>query len=114
MAKEKASKKEKMIEPYWKDLVSVYFEFCKDKFSEIPSFDGSAPRDMKALIATLRIRAESNGIEWNHETATTRLRSFLEYSFSDKWLSENWLVSNINRQKDKIFFKIAQQKKANG
>lgn len=111
MKKEKIPKRERMIEPYWMDLVSVYFDFCKDKFGEIPSFDGSAPRDMKTLISTLRNRAEANGIEWNHETATTRLRSFLEYSFSDKWLSDNWLVSNINRQKDKIFFKIAQQRK---
>lgn len=113
MLKEKKVKREKKIEPYWSDLVGVYFDFCKSKFSEIPSFDGSAPRDMKMLIETLRTRAEQSSIEWTHETATIRFRHFLEYCYQDRWLQDNFLLSNINRQKDKVFFKIAQQR-ANG
>lgn len=103
------SKKQKTIEPFWSDLVAEYFKFCKEKFDEIPSFDGSAPRDLKSIISALRLRAESLKIEWTHETATTRWRHFLEFAFTDRWLSENWLLSNLNRQKDKIFFKIRQQ-----
>ena len=112
MAKAKREKKAKRpAEPYWSDMVGVYFDFCRNRFNDVPTFDGSAPRDMKTIIAALRVRAEAANVEWTHETATTRWRSFLEYAFCDRWLAENWLLQNINRQKDKIFFNIAKQKK---
>lgn len=107
--KEKQPKKKRSAEPYWSDMVGVYFDFCRNRFNDIPSFDGSAPRDMKTIIAALRVRAEAKQIEWTHEVATTRWRSFLEYAFTDRWLAENWLLSNINRQKDKIFFNTSKQ-----
>lgn len=107
----KAKKEKKAAEPYWTDYVHEYFEFCKTKFTVAPSFDGSAPRDLKAIVEALRKRAEEKNIEWTKETAISRFRVFLEYAFSDWWLSENWLLSNINRQKDKIFFKAAKERK---
>src|ERR1700749_3837750 len=110
MTKEKKVSKKSPAEPYWSDMVGVYFDFCRDRFNDVPSFDGSSPKDFKAILTSLRTRAESIPIEWTHETATTRLRSFLEYAFMDRWLSNNWILSNLNRQKDKIFFNIAKQK----
>jgi hypothetical protein len=109
MTKVKKEKKPKVIEPYWQDFVSAYFEFTKSKFRATPSFDGSAPRDLKAIIQALRKRAEDTGVEWTKETAIHRLNLFLQYAFSDWWLSENWLLSNINRQKDKVIFKAAKK-----
>lgn len=107
MPKKKA---EKHIEPFWQDIISLYFKFCQDKFNDIPSFDGSAPRDLKNIIISLRKRAEDKKVEWNHEVATTRFRHFLEYCYEDYWLRDNFLLQNINRQKDKIFFKISKNK----
>lgn len=95
---------------YWQDMVECYFEFTKSKFSEPPTFDGSAPRDLKTIVSTLKQRAESAGIVWTKEIALSRFKTFLEFAFSDWWLSENWMLSNINRQKDKIFFKAAKNK----
>ena len=109
MTKVKKEKKPKVIELYWQDFVTAYFDFTKSKFTETPSFDGSAPRALKAIIQTLRKRAEEGGIEWTKETAIQRFKKFLEYAFSDWWLSENWLLSNINRQKDKVIFKAAKK-----
>lgn len=103
-------KEVKKVEPYWNELVSAYFSFCKTKFTELPCFDGSAPRDMKQIVHSLRKRAEDQKVEWTQEVAIARFISFLEYAFSDWWLSENWILSNINRQKDKVFFKIAKNK----
>jgi hypothetical protein len=37
------------------------------------------------------------------------LNKFLEVAFSYDWLKNNWLLSNIDRQKDTIFFNIAKQ-----
>ncbi len=37
----------------------------------------------------------------------TRLYLFLQEFYKDTWLRNNFLLSNINRQKDKIFFNAA-------
>lgn len=102
----KKQKKEPI--PFWNELVQVYFTFCRDKFNEPPSFDGSAPRDMKTIIASLKKRCEEKGIEWSLLEATVRWGKFLDFAFQDKWLKENFMLSNINRQKDKIFFNISR------
>lgn len=104
-------KKEKAApEPYWQEMVDVYFDFCKGKFGgEEPTFDGSAPRDLKAILVALRGRAEKKGVIWDLESARIRFLKFLDVSYTDTWLSQNFVLFNINRQKDKIFFKIANQ-----
>jgi hypothetical protein len=92
-------------EPFWQEIVAEYFRFCKEKFHDIPSFDGSSPRDLKSIVSILRKRCESAGEEWTYEAATGRFRHFLEYAYgSSPWLRDNWLLSNLNRQKDSIFF----------
>lgn len=105
----KSKKEKKAPEPFWNDIVGIFFEFTKQKFNEAPSFDGSAPRDLKNILIALRKRAEDKKVEWTYEVATTRFRHFLEWAYMDKWLCENWLLMNINRQKDKIFFAITRQ-----
>lgn len=107
MAKKK--KENKQPEPYWQDLVSLYFRFCKEKYNDIPTFDGSGPRDLKSIIQALRKRAEHSSVEWTHEVATTRLWHFLEHAHMDRWLSEHWLLQHINRMKDQVFFNASRQ-----
>jgi hypothetical protein len=98
-------KKDKQSEPHWQSLVSTYFGFCSEKFNDVPTFDGSSPRDLKAIITALRKRCEASGEEWTFEAATGRLRHFLEYVYAnDAWLRDNWILSNLNRHKDKFFF----------
>lgn len=104
--KKKKRKQKPPPEPHWNEMVHIYFEFCRSKFNENPTFDGSSPRDMKAIIKALRERAEKSNVEWTLDVAQFRWKSFLEFAFKDQWLSKNWLLSNINRQKDKIFFNI--------
>ena len=105
----KAKKEKKPPEPFWNEQVGIFFEFTKAKFHDTPSFDGSAPRDLKNILAVLRKRAEDKGVEWSYEVATTRFRHFLEWAYADNWLRQNWLLSHINRHKDKIFFEITRQ-----
>lgn len=105
----KAKKEKKQPEPYWQDMISVWFNFCKEKYNDIPTFDNSAPRDLKNIIQALRKRAEDKGVEWTQEVAIMRFRHFLEHCWMDRWLSDNWLLMNIARQKDKIFFSITRQ-----
>lgn len=105
IVKEKKVKKS-TPEPHWNELVEVYFSFCRQHFDETPSFDGSAPRDLKSIIKSLRERAEKLSLYWDLDTARFRLHKFLEFAIKDNWLKNNWLLFNINRQKDKIFFNI--------
>lgn len=102
-------RKKKFIEPYWDAIVGVWFKFCIDNYGDKPSFDGSAPRDLKSIMKQLRERAEERGIEWSELAAVTRLNKFLEVANTYKYLNENWLLSNINRQKDTIFFNLSKQ-----
>lgn len=104
--KEKKPKKEKFVEPHFKDMVEVWFNFCRQKFNEPPTFDGSAPRDLKSILKALRERCELSGIEWSLDNAQRRFQNFLEFAWQEWWLQKNWLLFNINRQKDKIFFNI--------
>lgn len=107
MAKAKKPKKErKPHEPFWNEMVEIWFAFCRDKFDESPSFDGSAPRDLKSIIVSLHERAEKSGVEWTLIVAKTRLHNFLNFAWQNNWLSQHWILSNINRQKDSIFFNI--------
>lgn len=104
------SKQKAESEPYWKELVSIYFSFCYEKFNEKPSFDDSAPHDMHRIIEALKKRAEEKSIEWTEDVAKLRWRGFLGIAYQDDWLSKNWLLSNLNRQKDKIFLNIVNPK----
>jgi hypothetical protein len=97
-------------EKYWNEFVRIFFAFCREKYGTTPTFDQSQPRDLKAIVTALRKRAEHSGVEWDYETATSRFHHFLEYAHStDKWLRENWVLSNLNRFKDKIFLNHSKQ-----
>lgn len=108
MAKEKKEKTPPA--KFWTSMVKVFFDFVRENFDgEVPSFDGSAPRDLKSIVQALEKRAEIAGVEWTEEVANARLRKFFDVAHSIPWLRENFLLFNLNRQKDKIFFTIKQQ-----
>ena len=104
----RVKKEKKPAELYWQKFIDVYFEYTMEKFSAPPTFDGSAPRDLKSIVVSLRTRAEAQGVEWTEETAMKRFKEFLDMAYSEWWLREHWMLSNINRSKDPIFFKVAQ------
>jgi len=113
VAKEKKKRVKKVPEPHWQAAVSVWYKFTEQKKGTVPSFDGSAPRDLKAIIKQLRERAEAKNIEWSELALTVRLNAFLERAYTYNWLQNNWLLFNINRQKDTIFFDLAKNNAQN-
>src|SRR5690606_20854542 len=109
MTKSKKVKKEKQPpEPFFKELVSIWFNFTKNRYGDIPSFDGSAPRDLKQIITQLRKRCEAKSIVWDEIEAKKRLQLFLMGAYDIQWLKEHWTLFNINRQKDIIFLNAAK------
>lgn len=105
----KIRKKKQPPEPYWNEIVGIFFSFTKERFGDVPSFDGSQPRDLKNIIIELRKRCEKQEKEWTYEVATSRFRHFLEYCWTDRWLCNNWILRNLNSQKDRIFFEMTRQ-----
>jgi hypothetical protein len=108
--KKRANKKDPNAEPYWKTLVAVYYSFCFEKFDEKPSFKGSDPSDMHRIIEVLKKRAAEKNVEWTEETAKLRWREYLGRAYQDDWLSKNWLLSNLNRKMDTVFFNVKNSK----
>ena len=51
-------KKEKIVTAFFNESVSVYFQFFEKKFGFRPSFDGSAPRDLKTILDAMKKRTE--------------------------------------------------------
>lgn len=89
-------------EPFWKELVDVWFEFGKEKFSVYPSFKAQDPKIFKRLIQLLKKRAAAKNVEWTQDTGPLRLRSFLEGAFKDEWLCKHFLLKNLENQFDQI------------
>lgn len=105
--------KEKKVTKHWQALVETFFDFYENKFGgEKPSFDGSAPRDLKSIAEVLEKRAFASNIEWTEENAIIRLNLFLDAAHKIDWLRDNFLLFNLNRQKDKIFLTV--KKYSNG
>lgn len=105
----KKKKNPRTPQPHWDKLVTVWFKFCCDNLCDAPVFDGSAPRDLLNIVKALQHRAITSGEEWSETVATSRLHMFLTFAFQDSWLKKNWLLSNLNRQKEKIFFNLRKK-----
>lgn len=87
---------------HWKELVAVYYRFYESKFNAKPDFTRLAPKTLQEIIDKLRRTAEQNNIEWTEQNASAMLSDFLVAAYSDKWLRENFILSNINKQFQKI------------
>lgn len=97
-----AEKKQPM--EHWKEIVETWFTFCQEKFSQKPSFDGISAKSLKLLMTAIKLRATDQKVEWNSIEACARLRAFLLKAHRDQWMRDNFLLKNLNSQKDKFFF----------
>lgn len=99
----KISKKNLEATEHWKALVEVWFAYYQEVKGEEPTFRGSAPKDLKQIVENLRRRVEKNRKqEWTEEVAKDYLLKFLQYAYALTWIKDNFLLSNLNRQFDKI------------
>lgn len=105
MKKQQTKKEKAPPAKFWPAVVKLFFDFIGEKIpGERPTFDGPAPRDLKSIMLALEQRAERANVSWTEETACLRLKNFLDAAWNDPWLQKNFLLSNLNRQKDKIFY----------
>lgn len=102
-------KKEIDVTEFWNELVELWFAFNEQKFHERPSFKDADPKHLKKIVLALKKRAEEKSVEWTKDSSTFRLKSFLDDSFTDQWLKSNFLLSNLDKQMDKIILKQPKQ-----
>ena len=102
-------KKEKKVTEFFNESVSTFFQFFEKKFGFRPSFDGSAPRDLKSILEAMKKRSEEKSIQWTLQLSQQMLLAFLEAGYNEPWLQENYFLFNLNRQKDKLFFKLKKK-----
>jgi dynactin complex subunit len=101
-------KQKKTKEPFYKMAVDLWFSFYKEKFIDAPTFDTSAPRDLKLILESLRKRAETQGQVWTEELCIQRLKHFLNFAYNDLWISQHFTLRILNSQKDCIYAKLRQ------
>jgi hypothetical protein len=94
--------KQKEVEPFWQQLVDVWFSFVKEKFGESPLFAGEDPKFLKSIIGKLKKRAATRKIEWTEVTGPERLKIFLNYAFADKWRAEHFLLKTLDAKFEEI------------
>lgn len=107
--KKNISSAPKKSRTFWRIFTEEYFIFCEDKFGEKPTFDGSAPRDLGMVYDAIEKKCVEKEIEWTEEIAHRSIKIFLQVAWNNnKWLQENFMLYNLNRQKDNIFRQIKQ------
>ncbi len=107
----KKKKPEEPPEPHWQALVDAWFGFVREKFGDEPSFARDDPKILKRIIGRLKKRAQEKAVEWVETAALERFRAFLDKAYLDRWLAENFLLANLEKQFDKI---ILNHQKTNG
>ena len=105
-------KKEEPPEPFWSALVAAWFDFNTQKYLEKhpganpkegqPSFHGQDPKIFKRIIGLLKKRASAQGVPWDEISSVVRINGFLTRAWENKWLRENFLLSNLEKQFDTI------------
>lgn len=88
-------------EPFWNQLVETYFQWYRKRYNTSPAFKGSAPRDLRLIIAMLR--QNSKWKEWKLDTAKLELTFFLGVAYGDLYLRDHWSLSELYKMKDEIY-----------
>lgn len=99
--------------PHWKAMVKVWFDFYQSKKGHAPTFNDRAGKHLKAILTLLQ---KGNAMApnlivsaWTEQQAAETFIHFLTNAYSIPWLSQNFLLSNLESKYDVII-----QTKADG
>lgn len=109
---EKKKKEKKPPTEFWQQFVEAWFTFYKKKFNENPVFDGSAPRNLKAIVLALQKRATEKNVVWTKEEGLRRFNRFLSTAEKHWLIKDNFMLFIIDRHKEKVFQMLTELKNA--
>jgi len=87
---------------FWEKLVEAWFVFYESSYSIKPSFNAAAGKHLKQILERLEKLTKAKGFEWTEGHSVVCLNHFLAKAKTDNWLNQNFLLSNLNSQFDKI------------
>jgi len=94
----------------FKNLQTNFFDFFKSKYNQSYQFNGQDGKQLKNLIARLKnaIKNKKNE-EPTEEDMQNGFKHLLNIAFNDKWLNQNFSISNINSKFNDILTKNGKQ-----
>ena len=118
LVKKAGKKKNVEEEPFWEHMISVWFDFNVQLFLKKnqgadpkagePSWEEVHKRALRRIVKRLRMRSIYQRIEWQVDVAIEKLRAFLTAAAADRWLYDNFILSNLEKQFDKIILNNTQ------
>lgn len=100
--KKVAPKKERKPIEHFNPCVAIWFEVYLSSYGRKPTFKSPEAASFKSLLLKLKDSCAEAGKDWTQENATQALRAYLMAARKDNWLCNNFLISNLNRQYDKV------------
>lgn len=107
---ETPKKKPEDVTPHWEKMTATWFGFYEGKTTYKPTFDGAAAKSLKKIVQNLKKRSEGRGLDWTEGQAESTLLAFLDFAYKDGWLKDNFLLTNLDRQFDKIIANAGNSK----
>ncbi len=101
-------------QPIWETLVRTWFAFYRSVKHTAPTFDKTSAKKLKDIAQKLESRTTKLGWQWDAPTAAETLQTFLHLAYKDKWLSENFLLKNLDSQFDKVITNATKNNTNNG
>lgn len=96
-------KKQEAQVPFWTEFVAVWAEAYKSYLNEHYDFSGKDFDHLKKIYRKLEKRAAAKNFEWTEKNATDGLRAYIKKGWEkDKWLKENFTISNLLTQFNQI------------
>jgi hypothetical protein len=87
---------------YWDKAVVTWFEFYESKTFFKPTFDGQSAKALKKIWTGLENISKQKNEDWDEGSCCRSLNSFLTTAYQDKWLNENFLLTNLASKFDAI------------
>lgn len=98
---------------FWKELVDIWFVVYENTTGSKPTFPAAQAKNLKNIVLQLeKVYKEFNQVEsWTEDQAKMTLNHFLKKALADKWIRDNFLLTNIWSKFDVI---LNQSKKDPG
>lgn len=101
---------------HWNALVLQYFSYFEWLTGRKPAFMSAEPKALKEVSKVLHtIYCKRNpNCEWDEKTALERHKAFYDSATSIQWYKQNFSISNLHHNFDKIVAQLSAQRRMNG
>jgi len=91
----------------WKFFVDIYFKFFEEIFHRPPNFDdnGVSGKKLKSILKKLHHENKRTFKPWNQLRGGALLKHYFSLAITDKWLKENFELSNLDSKFNTIINK---------